>query len=80
MDSKDPFSAATKLHYVKIDYHQILGIPVQSTETEIKKAYHKLALKWHPDKGAVQDKDIYEKMFKNVSTAYAALTDPTSKN
>jgi curved DNA-binding protein len=55
------------------DYYQILGIKKDASEQEIKKAYRKLAMKYHPDhtKG---DKTAEEK-FKKISEAYAVLSD-----
>jgi molecular chaperone DnaJ len=56
----------------KKDYYEILGISKNATKPEIKKAYRKLALKYHPDKNP--DKSAEEK-FKEISEAYAVLYD-----
>jgi len=55
------------------DYYQTLGLPREATQTEIKKAYRKLALKYHPDKN--QDNPTAEVKFKEVSEAYEVLGD-----
>ena len=55
----------------KIDYYKILGVTKQSTEEEIKKAYRKLALKYHPDKNP--DNKEAESKFKEISEAYEVL-------
>lgn len=59
------------------DYYNILGIEKSASADEIKKAYRKLAMKYHPDKNA-DDKQAEEK-FKEVSEAYAVLSDPEKK-
>ena len=60
------------------DYYTILGIDKKASASEIKKAYRKLALKYHPDK-TKGDKTM-EKKFTKISEAYAVLSDPKKKN
>lgn len=55
------------------DYYSTLGVSKGSSEAEIKKAYRKLAMKWHPDKNP-GDKAA-EEQFKKISEAYAVLSD-----
>lgn len=65
----------------KKDYYKILGVTKESTEAEIKKAYRKLALKWHPDKNSAteEQKKRAEKQFKEINEAWAVLSDPQKK-
>ena len=51
------------------DYYKILGVKRDASQKEIKKAYRKLALKWHPDKHK-EDKEVAEEKFKEVQQAY----------
>lgn len=60
------------------DYYKILGISKQASAADIKKAYRKLALKYHPDK-TKGDKALEDK-FKKISEAYAVLSDPEKRN
>lgn len=56
------------------DYYQVLGVDKKATAEEIKKAYRKLAFKWHPDKNP-SNKAAAEEKFKKISEAYAVLSD-----
>ncbi|HNZ30850.1 MAG: DnaJ C-terminal domain-containing protein [Smithellaceae bacterium] len=55
------------------DYYQILGVDKKASVDEIKKAYRKLAVKWHPDKNP--NNKAAEEKFKKISEAYAVLSD-----
>ena len=59
------------------DYYKILEVSRDATESEIKKAYRKLALKYHPDRN--QNDPSAEKRFKEVSEAYSVLSDDEKK-
>lgn len=52
-----------------MDYYEVLGVPKTASQDEIKKAFHRLAHKYHPDKGGD------EKKFKEINEAYQVLSD-----
>jgi DnaJ-class molecular chaperone len=60
------------------NYYTILGINKESDEGQIKKAYKKLALQYHPDKN-VNNKDYNPELYREVSNAYQILIDPVKK-
>lgn len=59
---------------ISTEYYDILGISPQATESEIKKAYRKLAIQFHPDKNPNNPES--EEKFKKISEAYQVLSDP----
>ncbi|HLE49260.1 MAG TPA: DnaJ C-terminal domain-containing protein [Patescibacteria group bacterium] len=63
----------------KSDYYDILGINKSASADEIKKAYRKQALEWHPDRHK-DDKEAAEKRFKEVNEAYQVLSDPKKRS
>lgn len=58
--------------------YQILGIEATATGKEIKSAYRKMAMKWHPDKNK-SDPESAKKMFQKIGDAYGILKDPRKK-
>lgn len=56
------------------DYYKVLGVPRDATDAQLKKAYRKLALKWHPDKNQ-DNREAASEKFKEIGEAYAVLSD-----
>ena len=61
----------------KRDFYEILDCEKTASEAELKAAYRKLALKWHPDKN--QGNTEAEEKFKEISEAYIVLKDPDKR-
>lgn len=66
----------------KRDYYEVLGVTKQATADELKKAYRKLVLKYHPDKQqgkSDEEKKQAEEMFKEAAEAYEVLSNPDKR-
>lgn len=61
----------------KRDFYEVLGVSKSASEAEIKKAYRKMALKYHPDKNP--DDNEAEEKFKEAAAAYEVLSDPEKR-
>ncbi len=59
---------------MRMDYYSILGVPKGSSDQDIKKAYRKLAMQHHPDRGGDQNK------FQQIQEAYDTLSDPAKRS
>jgi curved DNA-binding protein len=60
------------------DYYKILGVPRNASEQDIKKAYRKLAMQYHPDRNSGKEEWANEK-FKEINEAYGVLGDPEKR-
>ena len=77
-DTLQRADAALKQSKTK-DYYKILGVPRSAGESELKRAYRRLALEWHPDKVAEDQKEAASKKFQDIGEAYEVLSNPETK-
>src|SRR5215831_14259395 len=63
----------------KRDYYDVLGVAKNAPEEDIKKAYRKLAMKYHPDRNQGDEAKKAEEKFKEAKEAYEMLTDPQKR-
>ena len=63
---------------MKKDYYEILGVPRNASQEEIKRAYKKLIKKWHPDLNP-DNREEAERKFKEIQEAYEVLSDPEKR-
>lgn len=61
-----------------MDYYKLLNISKKATEQEIKKAFKKLAIKYHPDKNQ-DDPEGAKTKFQKIANAYETLSDPDKR-
>jgi DnaJ-class molecular chaperone len=61
------------------DYYKVLGCDKKATPEELKKAYRKLALKWHPDRCTPEKKDEAQTKFQDIAEAFEILGDPEKR-
>ncbi len=61
------------------DYYKILGVTPSAKEEEIKKAFFRLAKKYHPDRHRGEDSGVYERKFAGINEAYNVLKDQAAK-
>ena len=59
------------------DYYNVLGVPKNASQEDIKSAYRELAKVWHPD--VAENKKEAEEKFKNINIAYETLSDPDKR-
>jgi DnaJ-class molecular chaperone len=61
------------------DYYDVLGVSRTAGPDDIKKAYRRLALQWHPDRHPAGEREAAESKFKRISEAYEVLSDPEKR-
>lgn len=72
-------SKQSQLSPEMVDYYKILELQKSASQDDIRKSYHRLALKWHPDKN-LTNKEEAENKFKAVTEAYKILSDPQKRS
>jgi len=72
-----PFVRMETKNMAKRDYYEVLGVNRDASEDDMKKAYRRLAMKWHPDRNP--DNPRAEEHFKEAKEAYEVLCDPQKR-
>src|ERR1700710_137238 len=67
---------STQSNVTKVEYYEFLGVSRDCSEQELKTAYRKLAMQYHPDRNSAPDA---EDKFKQASEAYQVLSDPQKR-
>jgi len=62
------------------DYYSVLGVSREASADDVKKAYRKLALQWHPDRHPPAERESAEVQFKRIAEAYEVLSDPSKRS
>lgn len=73
------FFISVSMAFAKSDYYDTLGVPRNAEEEDIKRAYRKLAMKYHPDRNAGPGAKLAEEKFKEVKEAYEMLKNPEKR-
>lgn len=63
----------------RVDYYKLLELDQNAGDADLKRAYRKAALRYHPDKASSEDRDENEKKFKLVGQANAILSESTMR-
>eukprot|EP00740_Mantoniella_antarctica_P017975 CAMPEP_0198695300 /NCGR_PEP_ID=MMETSP1468-20131203/285230_1 /TAXON_ID=1461545 /ORGANISM="Mantoniella sp, Strain CCMP1436" /LENGTH=107 /DNA_ID=CAMNT_0044450957 /DNA_START=19 /DNA_END=339 /DNA_ORIENTATION=+ len=71
-------TAGVGLAHSEKSYYDILGLQKDASATEVKKAYRKLAVKFHPDKNPTNQEEALEK-FQEIASAYEVLSDEQAR-
>ena len=61
------------------DYYEVLGVERNASQEDLRKAYRKLAMEWHPDRHQGDAKETAEAKFKQISEAHEVLSDPDKR-
>ncbi|RIB15185.1 DnaJ domain-containing protein, partial [Gigaspora rosea] len=69
-----------KIKVVPLNYYKVLEVEVNASDKEIRQAYKRLALKWHPDKHRGSSIEIAEQKFKEIGEAYETLCDKNKRS
>lgn len=64
---------------IKKDYYEVLGVSKNASQKEIEEAYRRLAIQYHPDRHPPEKKEEMREKFKEISEAYAILSDPNKR-